>query len=737
MQFKLPTAVLLGALALSLAATHPVPVKAASAEAEAIVIDVRPSAELSDKELRQRMQALKGALDRTDLADAIRKELRAMLRADRSEQETRTAASAGSEAGGETAAGEQPADTTSSGDAGESAATDSAGGGSEVATIESVVSSTQPRGELSDEALQGRLAEIDAGLARGELPRALKRQLRDLQKADQAEMERRRQSVAAEQPAGSSSDAQTASEESPPAEEPAASEAEVTSEEPPPVDAPVAGETAQPADEPSVTATGESDTDRESVAASSSSNSAPASSNAASEARKLLLSSRSLDQLSERDLRQRLSDARQLLSDRSLPANLRGKLTALTSKIRNEIRRRGGSTTVENGVVKPKKKAATTTTSNAAEEGTVTTTGKKRISNADRQALALINDATRPERLPRNELRRRLDTYRTLLASGALSPDVEDQLREKLKRERSLLRERVAVEEVQATGSTDKAKRRERVAVKIAVPEPTVSEAPRLATDRRRATELNERQLNRRILAYRVLNRSDQISAEERAAYRERIRADRAELRRRLLEDKRRRVVEVRKAPRIQVDIDLGVDTGTTVWVAEAGDEEIERHLTARPIRRIRERYPRRIILEQPEQIVTREDVRESLPSVEIDTINFGFNESFVAEEEIADLDLIGTILERILANHPDEVFLIEGHTDAVGSDGYNLRLSLERARAVKAALIDYYAISPDSLSVVGLGERYLKIPTLEPEEENRRVTVRRVTSLLSEYDPE
>ncbi len=159
--------------------------------------------------------------------------------------------------------------------------------------------------------------------------------------------------------------------------------------------------------------------------------------------------------------------------------------------------------------------------------------------------------------------------------------------------------------------------------------------------------------------------------------------------------------------------------------------------MTARPVRRIRERYSRRIILEEPERIVTREEVRESLPSVEIDTINFGFNESFVAEEEIADLDRIGTILERILANNPEEVFLIEGHTDAVGSDGYNQKLSLERARAVKSALIDYYAISPDNLSVVGLGERYLKIPTPEPEEENRRVTVRRITPLLSEYDPD
>ena len=568
-----------------------------------------------------------------------------------------------------------------------------------------VVSSTRPSSDLSDEALKGRLAETEAGLARGELPRALRRELKTMQQADQAEMERRRQAVVEEQPAaGSASDEQAASEVPAPADEP------VASEEPP------------PSSEPAATTSD--------------------SGNATTDARKLLMSSGTLGKLSERDLRNRLSDTRRLMGDPSLPGNLRSKLTDLASKLRTEIRRRGAATLADGSdnsgtVLKPKKKSQATAAANS-DDPTVTTTRKKAggTSGADRQALALIKDTTRPDRLPRDELRRRLNTYRVLLASGDLSPKVEKDLRAKLKRERSLLRERVAVEEVQATGSTASTKRKDRVARKVAVTEPTVSEAPRLATNSRRATELNERQLNRRILAYRVLNRSDGVSSTDRSAYRERVRADRAELRRRLLEDKRRRVVEVRTAPRIAVDIDLGSNAGVTLWAAEAGDEEIERQLTARPVHRIRQRYPRRIILENPERIVTNEEVRESLPGVELDTINFGFNESFVGEEEIADLDRIGTILERILADHPEEVFLIEGHTDAVGSDAYNLRLSLERARAVKAALVDYYAISPDNLSVVGLGERYLKIPTLEPEEENRRVTVRRMTPLLSEYDP-
>jgi outer membrane protein OmpA-like peptidoglycan-associated protein len=130
------------------------------------------------------------------------------------------------------------------------------------------------------------------------------------------------------------------------------------------------------------------------------------------------------------------------------------------------------------------------------------------------------------------------------------------------------------------------------------------------------------------------------------------------------------------------------------------------------------------MVMEQP-------IVRQALPSVELDTIHFGFNESFIREEEIANLDRVGRIIERILAAHPDEIFMIEGNTDAVGDEAYNLALSKKRADAVKQALTQYFVISPDSLATAGLGERYLKIPTPDPEQENRRVTVRRVTPLL------
>jgi outer membrane protein OmpA-like peptidoglycan-associated protein len=152
---------------------------------------------------------------------------------------------------------------------------------------------------------------------------------------------------------------------------------------------------------------------------------------------------------------------------------------------------------------------------------------------------------------------------------------------------------------------------------------------------------------------------------------------------------------------------------------------DIEMQLIAPPPRQVTRAYSMR-------EIASNQDVREMMPGIEIDTLNFDFGSAEVRPEEIDKLDNIAEVIERIVAARPDEVFLIEGHTDAVGSDAANDALSQRRAQAVAEALLDYYAIDPENLQTVGLGERYLKIWTEEPEEENRRVTIRRITPLLA-----
>jgi outer membrane protein OmpA-like peptidoglycan-associated protein len=76
-------------------------------------------------------------------------------------------------------------------------------------------------------------------------------------------------------------------------------------------------------------------------------------------------------------------------------------------------------------------------------------------------------------------------------------------------------------------------------------------------------------------------------------------------------------------------------------------------------------------------------------------------------------------------------VFLIEGHTDAVGADDDNLSLSDRRAETVALVLTEQFQVPPENLTSQGYGEQQLKVPTEGPERQNRRVTMRRITPLL------
>jgi OOP family OmpA-OmpF porin len=66
----------------------------------------------------------------------------------------------------------------------------------------------------------------------------------------------------------------------------------------------------------------------------------------------------------------------------------------------------------------------------------------------------------------------------------------------------------------------------------------------------------------------------------------------------------------------------------------------------------------------------------------------------------------------------------IEGHTDNVGDDAYNLQLSERRAAAVKAYLVGSLGVSGARLEVAGLGETrpVADNGTAEGQQQNRRV---------------
>jgi len=75
------------------------------------------------------------------------------------------------------------------------------------------------------------------------------------------------------------------------------------------------------------------------------------------------------------------------------------------------------------------------------------------------------------------------------------------------------------------------------------------------------------------------------------------------------------------------------------------------------------------------------------------------------------------------LTEYPETDILIEGHTDASGSEAYNLRLSKKRADAVKDYAISL-GVSPDRILTKGYGEEepIATNETLEGRQDNRRV---------------
>lgn len=123
--------------------------------------------------------------------------------------------------------------------------------------------------------------------------------------------------------------------------------------------------------------------------------------------------------------------------------------------------------------------------------------------------------------------------------------------------------------------------------------------------------------------------------------------------------------------------------------------------------------------------------LRDRMPRIDIDTVNFDTGSWQVTPDQVDRLAVIAHAIGRAITRNPQEVFLIEGHTDAVGSDVDNLSLSDRRAESVAMALSEQFQVPPENLTTQGYGKQFLKIPTDAPERQNRRVTVRRITPLL------
>ena len=82
--------------------------------------------------------------------------------------------------------------------------------------------------------------------------------------------------------------------------------------------------------------------------------------------------------------------------------------------------------------------------------------------------------------------------------------------------------------------------------------------------------------------------------------------------------------------------------------------------------------------------------------------VRFAFDSADILPAARAQLDALA---EGIKLLAPGSIVTIEGHTDAVGSEAYNLELSRVRARAVRDYLVQHHGIDAARLKTVGYGK--------------------------------
>ena len=176
-------------------------------------------------------------------------------------------------------------------------------------------------------------------------------------------------------------------------------------------------------------------------------------------------------------------------------------------------------------------------------------------------------------------------------------------------------------------------------------------------------------------------------------------------------------------APPVQLDrlprtrpIPVGTDPELAAALAAAELADLDRRFSLQQVRQIRA-------------------VRELVPQIDLPDVTFESGSSAIRATEAVKLRELGLYMAARIAENPDEVFLIEGHTDAVGSAAFNLALSDRRAESLALALTEYFDVPPESMVVQGYGEANLKINTQGPERANRRVAVRQITALLRTAD--
>jgi outer membrane protein OmpA-like peptidoglycan-associated protein len=135
-------------------------------------------------------------------------------------------------------------------------------------------------------------------------------------------------------------------------------------------------------------------------------------------------------------------------------------------------------------------------------------------------------------------------------------------------------------------------------------------------------------------------------------------------------------------------------------------------------IQKVRGRATRSLSVSEREEIAA---VVKDKPKIDLE-INFDYNSADISAKSLPSVQALGRALAS--SDLKGSTFVVAGHTDAAGGEGYNQDLSERRADSIKRYLVEKYGINGSDLVTVGYGKSKLKDPSQPMAEANRRVQV-------------
>ncbi len=113
--------------------------------------------------------------------------------------------------------------------------------------------------------------------------------------------------------------------------------------------------------------------------------------------------------------------------------------------------------------------------------------------------------------------------------------------------------------------------------------------------------------------------------------------------------------------------------------------------------------------------------------------VYFAFNK---AEFTAAGIKVVKDSVDAAKSQSEKVHFTLVGHTDSVGSNEYNLKLSEHRAQAVKHALIKH-GINEDEITIKAVGKHHLLVDTADNVREAKNRAVEVTLEIMDDNYPE